>query len=160
MRDGYDSCQATTRPPPFYFLILTSQFVGKSAGLPVDGKRSAPHFQRSAFVSRKGCASQLQQSPDRQRRSPVPCRQSRPRQPRPSSRPRRQSTSSRSTGNGSHQIVGRRTLSDTEETGYWLELLSEAGIATGDELTAIFVTILKRSKRKTFLIFSFILLPF
>lgn len=48
------------------------------------------------------------------------------------------------------------SLRELEETGYWLELLSEAGIATGDdlqkfrtecdELTAIFVTILKRSK--------------
>ena len=49
-----------------------------------------------------------------------------------------------------------RLLRELEETGYWLELLSEAGIATDDELrklrtecdelTAIFVTILKRSK--------------
>jgi four helix bundle protein len=48
------------------------------------------------------------------------------------------------------------SLRELEETGYWLELLSEAGIATGDELQklraecdeliAIFVTILKRSK--------------
>jgi four helix bundle protein len=48
------------------------------------------------------------------------------------------------------------SLRELEETGYWLELLSEAGIATRDELqklrdecdelTAIFVTILKRSK--------------
>jgi four helix bundle protein len=48
------------------------------------------------------------------------------------------------------------SLRELEETGYWLELLSEAGIAGGDELRklrqecseliAIFVTILKRSK--------------
>ncbi len=48
------------------------------------------------------------------------------------------------------------SLRELEETNYWLELLSEAGIATDDELrklrtecdelTAIFVTILKRSK--------------
>jgi four helix bundle protein len=48
------------------------------------------------------------------------------------------------------------SLRELEETGYWLELLSEAGIARSDELqklrtecdelTAIFVTILKRSK--------------
>jgi four helix bundle protein len=48
------------------------------------------------------------------------------------------------------------SLRELEETGYWLELLSEAGIDTSDELqklraecdelTAIFVTILKRSK--------------
>jgi four helix bundle protein len=47
-------------------------------------------------------------------------------------------------------------LRELEETGYWLELITEAGITTGeelqqlrtecDELTAIFVTILKRSK--------------
>ena len=48
------------------------------------------------------------------------------------------------------------SLRELEETRYWLELLSEAGIATSDkleklrgecdELIAIFVTILKRSK--------------
>jgi hypothetical protein len=48
------------------------------------------------------------------------------------------------------------SLRELEETGYWLELLSEAGMGAGDELqklrtecdelTAIFVTILKRSK--------------
>ena len=47
-------------------------------------------------------------------------------------------------------------LREIEETAYWLELLVDAGIATRhklgplrqeiDELTAIFVTILKRSK--------------
>jgi hypothetical protein len=30
-------------------------------------KKSAPHCQRSAFVTRRGCANQLQQSPDRPR---------------------------------------------------------------------------------------------
>ena len=48
------------------------------------------------------------------------------------------------------------SLRELEETAYWLELLSDAGIATSeelqklrsecDELIAIFVTILKRSK--------------
>src|SRR6184192_2551484 len=48
------------------------------------------------------------------------------------------------------------SLRELEETGYWLELLRDAGIATAeelqtlraecDELTAIFVAILKRSK--------------
>lgn len=48
------------------------------------------------------------------------------------------------------------SLRELEETGYWLELLIDGGIVTGkklsglrqecDELTAIFVTILKRSK--------------
>jgi four helix bundle protein len=48
------------------------------------------------------------------------------------------------------------SLPELGETGHWLEPLSEAGIATGeelqelraefDELTAIFVAILKRSK--------------
>ena len=34
--------------------------LGKSAGILSMPKKSAPHFQRSAFVSRRGCASQLQ----------------------------------------------------------------------------------------------------
>jgi four helix bundle protein len=48
-------------------------------------------------------------------------------------------------------------LREIEETGYWLELLVEAGIVPAkklaplrkeiDELTAIFVTIIKRSKQ-------------
>src|SRR5437762_13630819 len=48
------------------------------------------------------------------------------------------------------------SLRELEEIGYWLELLHDAGIATAeelqtlraecDELTAIFVAILKRSK--------------
>ena len=82
-------------------------------------KKSAPQFQRSAFVSRRECASQLQQTPDRPDRSVFPCRQSRPRQPRPSSCPRRRNTCSRSTGNGSLQIVGRRTLSDAAKTEHF-----------------------------------------
>ena len=52
--------------------------------------------------------------------------------------------------------LGPFPLRELEETGYWLELLRDAGIATAeelqilraecDELTAIFVAILKRSK--------------
>jgi four helix bundle protein len=49
-------------------------------------------------------------------------------------------------------------LREIEETAYWLELLVEAGIISAgtlaplrkecDELTAIFVTIIKRSKER------------
>jgi len=49
------------------------------------------------------------------------------------------------------------SLREIEETAYWLELLAEAGIVSAkklqplrqecDELTAIFVTILKRSRQ-------------
>jgi hypothetical protein len=81
----------------------------------IGSEKSAPHFQRSAFLSRSECAIQSQQSPDRPRRSPAPYIQSRPRQLRPSSHPRTRSTCSRSTGNGSPRIVGRRTLSDAAQ---------------------------------------------
>jgi hypothetical protein len=69
-------------------------------------KKSAPHFQRSAFVSRRGCANQLQYTPDRPGRSRALYIQSPLRQRRPSSCPRTRSTNSRSSGNGSHRIVG------------------------------------------------------
>jgi four helix bundle protein len=49
-------------------------------------------------------------------------------------------------------------LKEIEETGYWLELLADAGIVCADklaplrqeiaELTGIFVTIIKRSKQQ------------
>ncbi len=51
-------------------------------------------------------------------------------------------------------------LKELEETAYWLELLVEGGIVSGakladlqkecDELTAIFVTIIKKSKIKNY----------
>ncbi len=98
-----------------YFFILPSAF---AAGFspnryswkplvqePVDAKKSAPHFQRSAFVPRRGRASKLQQSPDRPRRSLAPYRQNHPRQPRPNSCPRRRSTCFRSTENGSPRML-------------------------------------------------------
>ena len=64
------------------------------------------------------------------------------------------------------------SLRELEETAYWLELLLEAGIVPPeklgelrkecDELIAIFVTILKRSKEpfEDFLIHSFLFRPF
>ena len=78
--------------------------------------------KRSAFSGgrkHRGCAIQLQHSPDRPGRSPAPYIQSRPRQPRPSSCLRTQSKYSRSTGNGSPQIVGRRTPSDAVKTEHF-----------------------------------------
>src|SRR5438105_137519 len=60
-----------------HFPLLNSSFLIYREAMP---KKSAPHFQRSAFVPRKECANQqFQQSPDRPGKLHVPCRQSCPR---------------------------------------------------------------------------------
>jgi hypothetical protein len=119
--DGHALDLLSSRSCFFGFLISFSSVRNRhswqripreSAGICRCEKKSAPHFQRSAFVLRRGCANQLQYSPARPGRLSAPYTQSRLRQPRPSSYPRTRSTCCRSTGNDSPRIVGRRTLSD------------------------------------------------
>src|SRR5205823_8579915 len=95
--------------------IGTLENAKRSAKIRSTQKKAPRIFQRIAFVSRRGSATQLQETQDRLRRSPAPSIQSRPRQPRPSNRPRTRSTYSRSAGNGSLRNVGRRTPSDAAQ---------------------------------------------